>query len=360
MFKRGNGKLFYVLAALPILFTAAAIYFFLQPSTTTIEVNDNTSIIETSYDYQATITPNVLYPNGGTVDIGEKIFKKITSAIPFNLKSTISSERIVMAKGTHEVELIIKADELWERIFPLEQKQEFEQKGTELSVMDHTYKIDLEQVKSFILQVEDETGIRPNQYTLEILPNIQGTINDSGVEKAFQLQDRLIFQFSFEEILLASEKSFTTMTSFTSSQVMANTFHFFGQELPFILLRIICTLLSVFSLLLILFVIKSRKTGRRIPILSETEIINKKYSSRIISVSQKINIVQKSIFILDSFKSVIKIADEKELPIFSSKDHKEESTVYFIVDGDYLYTYETNKMTETEKKSRNDKAYARG
>jgi hypothetical protein len=346
-----------------IFSTGFTIYTFLQPTATTSQVNDNTSQIETGYDYQAEITPNILYPNGGTVDVGNTIFKKITSAIPVTLKSTMLSERQVTVTGTHEVQLLIKAGEIWERVFPLGHKQAFEQSGTEISILDHTYKIDLEQIDSFIRQVEQETGIAPTQYTLEVLPNIQGTINDIGVEKGFQIQDRLIFQYSFDEISLASEENFASMITFTSSQVISKKFNVLGQEIPLSYLRIISTLLSVLLLLITIYEHKSSKANSMTINKSEIEIINKKFANRIISVSQKINIAQKSIFVLDSFKSIIKIADEKELPIFLNKDQKEEIAIYFIVDGEYLYTYETSQMgnvSETEKLTGSDKAYARG
>ena len=53
---------------------------------------------------------------------------------------------------------------------------------------------------------------------------------------------------------------------------------------------------------------------------------------------------EKSIISLTSFKSILKIADEKELPIFFHKIHHDGRAVYFIVDGDYLYNYETLKI----------------
>ncbi|QBP41864.1 DUF5305 family protein [Paenisporosarcina antarctica] len=71
---------------------------------------------------------------------------------------------------------------------------------------------------------------------------------------------------------------------------------------------------------------------------SEHQIINnKKYGSRIIPVSQKINSAQKSMITLFSIESAIKIADEKELPVFFSRVQQDEKALYFIIDGDYLY-----------------------
>lgn len=354
--KRYHKSLSKIFAILLILSTILAIYTFMQTATTTIQVNDNTSLIETGYDYQAEIRPNVLFPDGGTVDAGNTIFKKITTAIPFNIKSIIHSDKEVTAKGTHEVQLLIKAGDLWERKFPLEEKQTFEQKGTEISVMDQNYKIDLEQVKTFITRVQDETGINPGQYTLEVLPNTKGTINDAGVEKTFEMQDRLIFQYSYEEILLASEKNFTTMIPFTSSEATAKNFKILGFLMPLNFVRIGSAAFTIFLLLIFIYLQKNSKAN---PIKSdalEMEKINKRYANRIIPVSQKIIIANKSIVVLDSFKSIVKISDEKELPIFLEK----EKSIYYIVDGDYLYTYEASKMQETEKKASSDKVYARG
>jgi hypothetical protein len=358
--KRNNKKFYKIIVILLVVSTALTIYTFLQPATTAIQVNDNTAQIKTGFNYKAEITPNILYPNGGSVDVGNTIFKKITVAIPFDLKSKIYSKREVTAFGTYEVQLLIKAGDLWEKKFSLGQKQSFEQSGTEISIIEDTYKIDLEQVKTFINQVEQETGIHPSQYTLEVLPNIEGTIHDAGVEKIFQIQDRLVFQYSMEEILLASEKNYTSMITFASSHVKTKIFTVFSQHLPLSFVRISSLLFSIFLLATYIYVYKNQKVNSTITNKSEVEIINKRYANRIIPVSQKINIVQKSIFVLDSFKSVMKIADEKELPIFFSQDHKEENSVYFLVDGDYLYTYEMGKTADTEKRASSGNAYARG
>lgn len=363
MLKRNHDKRFKAFVILLVLSAAASIYFFLQPAASTVQVNDNQSQMETRYDYKAEMMPNILYPDGGTVEAGNTIFNKISVSIPFNLTSTIQSQKQVSAKGTHEVQLLIKAENFWERTFPLEEKQAFEQTGTDISIIDQPYKIDLEQVKSFILRVEEETGIRPAQYTLEIMPNIQGTILDSGAEKPFQLQDKLVFQYSFEEIVLASEKEFTSTTASTSSQVIPNTLHVIGMDISISFLRVSSLIFSILLLASIIYLYKNSRIHPSAAYTSEIDSINKRYSNRIIPVSQKINIVQKSIFVLDSFQSILKIADDKELPIFFSKDQKEDTGVYFIVDGNYLYTYDVNKMNElhdAENEVRSDKVYAKG
>lgn len=361
LLKGKNIKYIFILVTLLILSTTITILSISRPATTTNQIDGNTTQMETSYDYKATITPNILYPNGGTVKVGTTIFKKITTAIPVTMKSVIHSQNQVIAKGTHETKLVIKAGDIWERTFPLEQKQTFEQKGTEIAVLASTYKIDLEKIQPFITQVENETGIQPAQYTLEVVPNILGTIRYAGKERDFQVQDKLVFQYSNEDIILASGKSFTSTMPFTKAQITTNTFNLFGLTLPLNPVRIISTLLSILFLITIIFAYRNGKTNYKAPIASQMERINKKYGNRIIPVSQKINIAQKSIITLDSFKSVIKIADERELPVLFYKDKHQEIGIYFIIDGDYLYSYETSKtdyMAVNGDKSGSDIVYA--
>ncbi|MCL6572506.1 MAG: DUF5305 domain-containing protein [Bacillus sp. (in: Bacteria)] len=361
--ERNNQKAIIILVPVLMIAVAIAIYSISQPSITPNQTNDNTAQIETSYDYKAMVIPNILYPNGGTVEAGDTIFKKITNEIPVHIKSTITPSLQVSASGTYDILLSIQAGDLWERTFPLQQKQEFKLTGTELSIIDHTYKIELEKIHAFITQVEDETGIRSDQYTIAVVPTIQGMILYDGIETTIHAQDKLAFQYSDEEIKLASEKVFTSNIPFTTAQTMENTFKLFGITLPLSSVRLISTLLSVLLLLAVIFFSKNWSTNRELSAASQVERINKKYRSRIIPVSQKINITQKSIFTLDSFTSIIKIADEKELPIFFNKDHQDMSAVYFIVDGDYLYSYETSKIDfvpDSKKGAESENVYAKG
>jgi hypothetical protein len=218
-------------------------------------------------------------------------------------------------------------------------------------------------VKTFIEQVEEETGISPEQYSIEIVPNILGTINYEGKERDFRLEDRLAFQYTYNEITLASEKTFSSETPFISSEVITNSFTVFGVSMPLILVRTISTLIACILLIVLIYTNKNLLLNRNKPIRSQVDKINKKYGNRIITVSQKLNIDQKSIITLSSFTSILKVADEKELPIFCHKIHEDGSAVYFIVDGDYVYNYETIKSTlihGTEKGIISDNAYANG
>ena len=362
-FKVNNKKIVFVLVVLLIISIPISVYSLLKPLSVSSQVSDNTSRIETIFDYKATIKPNILYPNGGIVEVGDTIFGKITTSIPVNLSSTINSKNEVIAKGSHEIQLVVKAGEFWERTFPLAQKQTFEQKGKQISIIDSTFNINLEEVNTFIAKVEEETGISPNQYAIEVVPNILGTINYEGKERVFQLEENLAFQYSFDEITLASEKTFSSETPFISSEVITNTFTVFGVSMPLILVRTISTIIAFILLIVLIFTNKNLLLNRNKPIRSQVDKINKKYGNRIITVSQKLNIDLKLVITLSSFTSILKVADEKELPIFCHKIHEDGTALYFIVDGDYVYNYETiksNLIHSTDKGIISDNAYANG
>ncbi|WP_438315325.1 DUF5305 family protein [Sporosarcina sp. FA9] len=359
LFKGNTKKRIVILAPLLLIFAAIAVYSMFTPLLTSNETVVNSVQIGTSYEYKAVITPNILYPNGGTVDAGDTIFKKITTAIPLDIKSTIVADQEVVAKGTYEVELLIKANDLWERSFPLDEKRSFDLKGTELSIIDGTFTIDLNKMNRFITQVEEETGIKPSQYVFEVTPNIIGEIQFGGQEKNIDLGDKLIFDYMYDELVLSSEKAFTSVNTFSSVETISNAF--FG--LPIEQTRIVSTIISILLLLFILITIKNVTPIRNKSTALQSDKINKKYSNRIIQVSQKVSDAQKTIISMYSFKSILKIADEKELPIFCHKMYGDGNAVYFIVDGDYVYDYETVKSTvttSTEKVSGSEKAYADG
>jgi len=70
-------------------------------------------------------------------------------------------------------------------------------------------------------------------------------------------------------------------------------------------------------------------------------MINKKHGKRIIIVTQDMRGAQRSIIMLNSFKSILQLADEKKLPIFLNKNPEEGRPVFFIVEDDYVYSYES-------------------
>src|SRR5690606_19738106 len=216
---------------------------------------------------------NVLNPAGGTVPVGETIVKKITTAIPIEIKTTITSTEKVLVEGEHEVQLTVVAEDLWEKTFPLEHKQSFQQTGMTVSPIASNYTIDLNKINAFIIQAEEETGITPSKYSLIVSPTIKGTISFDGIQRDIQTQENLIFHYLFDSIVLASEKDFTSIVQFGSSETVAATLNFLGIAVPVTALRVLSTVMTLVLLLLWILlnnIIKPRKRK------SQIDLINKK------------------------------------------------------------------------------------
>ncbi|WOV88111.1 DUF5305 family protein [Sporosarcina oncorhynchi] len=322
------------------------IYSFTKPVTVTMEENSNQAKLETNYTYEATVTPNVLYPAGGTIQAGESMIKKITTAIPVTMNTKIVSEKEVAIHGTHRVEMTVIAEDLWEKTFPLEEQQTFNTKGSTIDIIDGKYIIDLVKISNFLTQVEDETGISSSKYTVEIQPNVSGTISYGGQEMPIEMTDKLVFQYTFDSIVLMSEKGFTSSLAFGTSEAIVNMVSLFGLLLPIGLVRTVSSILALLILSLLVYLNKNvvnRNNGRK---PTEMELIHKKYGKRIIAVVNHENRQDKSVITLTAFTSVLAISDEKELPIFFCEITEQNRGIYFLIDGTSCYEYELQSVRE--------------
>ena len=81
-------------------------------------------------------------------------------------------------------------------------------------------------------------------------------------------------------------------------------------------IRIISTLLFILLILVILFSFAYLDSGPVKAVTSEGEMIKKKYGSQVIQISQQIDTTGKTIVRFAAFKSLLKIGNEIEQPIF--------------------------------------------
>lgn len=335
--KKNNKKLFISLLSIFIVIGGLSIYSWIIPRVSPSA--DSAPRIETTYAYQAVVTPNVLHPEGGMVEVGDTLYKKITTAIPLEVTSVIRAEEEVLAKGTYDVQLLIKAEGNWERTFTLQSEQDFEEKGTAIAVIDGAYEIDLAQVEAFISQVENETGVRQSQYELEIVPTIQGELQSSGKVTEIDISDKLLFNYVAEEIKLASEKVYSTAVLPAESQTVTTSFSVLGYPFSLLLVRVCSTFLSLLLLVAILFSLVYLDEGPVNAVTSEAERLTKKYGRRVIPISTQIDVEGKTIVPFASFTSMLKIADEIEQPIFVYEKGNEHGQMYLVVDVLCVYTY---------------------
>src|SRR5690606_26115188 len=115
--------------------------------------------------------------------------------------------------------------------FTIHSKEKLEREGKNISLFDISSQIDLDKVEAFIQQVEKETGVKHLQYELEVVPTIQGVVEYSGKVFDIDVQDKLTFNYLSDEIILASEKNFSTAIQPNDGVTAVSSVGLFGQTL---------------------------------------------------------------------------------------------------------------------------------
>lgn len=308
-----------------------------------VETKISNSISQnTVFDYKATVTPNTLYPDGGTIEPGKSIFTNITSSIPVNIQTSIQSDNPIEADGTKQVILSISSGDLWEKEFPLKAAEPFSLTGKDLSIVDGEYIIDLEKVSSFIETVESETKISNSSYILSIKPKFDGFITYRDNQHEFKNDALLSFEYTKEKITLIDENGleYVNSSNVEDNIVTDNRFQMLGIDAPLEIVRWTATILSVLLLIVLSMIYSFKKTSSA---SLEAESINKKFKSRIINVSDELDLSRKTEIPLTAFKDLIQISDERELPVF--KQETKSSLHYFVLENDFCFIYKV-KLAE--------------
>ncbi|MBB4823355.1 hypothetical protein HNO89_000575 [Sporosarcina luteola] len=339
-----------------LLFTfGIALFCFLLPANLSEKDPENTVSLSAHFDYKATTAPNALHPSGGTVPVGETMIKKITTGIPVDWTISLTAADEVRAVGTYEAVVAIKAESLWEKEFPLVKKTSFEKVGTSLVLLEEKSTVDLEKLNAFITQVEEETGISPSKYSIEIIPRLDGFIQSAGVERDMPHQEPLIFQYGFDSITLASDKTSTLDIEFGGTPSIPNAVNLGALSISIQSARLISVLLFLITLATLLAMNRPIWVKRK---RAPNDVITKKYGSRLIEIDPRQGEwMDLPVLHLTSMKSLIRIADEKELPIFFYKQQEEKGT-YFILDGHFHYKYEIVETNSAINNREWVKAYA--
>jgi uncharacterized membrane protein len=319
----------------------------LQPANQNLTTVENTLQQKTEFSYMANVQPSKLYPEGGLVEPDSIIFEKVTKDIPTTIHTSITSVKNIEVEGTFQPTLTIEAGEFWKKELPLGEKQSFQYKGNEQNIVDGTYSINLNEIKDLIETVEEEINVSPDNYLLKVNPNISGNIRYDGNEISVNEGGELIFEYGYNKITLVSEQEFITEIPFENQKAIENTYTILGLTGSLLTVRVLSIISSIILILLLIYrfvMVKENKKART----SEAEKLDQKYASRLVTVTKKIEIVNKSFLILESFDALLQVSDEKELPIFRYEDSNKEEVVYFIIDVDYIFSFEANNKVDTE------------
>ncbi|WP_417898738.1 DUF5305 family protein [Bacillus haimaensis] len=325
-------------------------YVFMATKEDPLVSAENRLAHSTSYSYKAVVKESQLFPDGGTITPGTVIFENVTTEIPLEINSILTSEDPVTFTGTYHPTLTIVADNYWSKEIPLTEEKSFELEGNSLHLFDkEIYSIDVNQVRSLITSIEEETGVRAENYSIKFSPNIQGSVLYNGMERKLDNNiHELQFNYSYYKFELSGNTEHSSEVVFEGDMISSHSLTILGLPISNSMIKgILVISVILFGVLLFTNLLNIRAYQQSC--LSEVEKIQKKHGRRLIPVAKKTDLMNKSSLLLDSFDSLLLVADEKELPIFHYYDRNKSNNIYFIIDAYYLYSFEASDKSDYKK-----------
>jgi signal peptidase I len=294
----------YIAGFLVLVFLALTIFSFTQPLTRS---SGNTPYQQTGdFVYSATGTAGVY--DTALVRPGEPIFPKLTCFMNVGFTYNLTGSGLGQVNGSQQMfARVSDAQSGWQRTIPMSQTTAFG--GSSYFA---TSTLDLCQVQSLVSLVEQETGLHPNTYTLEIITHVEfaGSLAGNAVSDTFD--PTLVFKFDKAHFYLAPAAGQVDPLHSTKAGIagnpnpQANTLSVGGLNLDIRMLRVICLLGLSFSVLglsligILFYNIASPDQEARIRL---------KYGALLVDIFERDLELAASIININSMEDLVKLAE---------------------------------------------------
>lgn len=272
----------YFAGFLALFFLGLTIFLFTRPLT---RATGNIPYQQEGYFfYSATGTPGVY--DTDLVRSGEPVFPKLTCFLNIGFTYNLLADQLQAASGTYELYARVSDRQSgWQRTIPLNPQTVFSG-NTYFSVAT----LDLCQVESMTNLVEQETGLHPNTYSLEIISHVELTGNIAGNQISDNFDPSLVFEFDKVHFYLDIKDAQTDPLHSIkqglagSSALQANIFPIFGLNLTVQSARLISLICLGFSLigLIVMGIYVYKKAGD-----SQDMLIRLKYGAMLVDINEQ-------------------------------------------------------------------------
>lgn len=333
----------YTLGLLTLAFLTLTILSFSKSTTRTA---DNIQYDQTGVYYYSASGPPGIYDTE-VLHSGEPIFPKLTCSINIGYSYNITGE-LQEVSGTQQLNAQISDEQSgWQRTIPLKPSTAFS--GNSYST---TAPLDLCQIQALVNAVEQETGFRPNTYTLTVTSQLAVAAKASGQELYDSFESDLIFKFDKVHFYLADANGETDPLQSTksgliaSSGTQANTFRFLGFDLNVLGIRVLGVgglILSLLSLLILGWYILG------ISQRSQEALIRMKYGSILMEVYDRGFENMTSIIDVATIDDLAKLAERQNTMIMHTT---RDFLHYYLVQSNgatYRYVSSENRNREVSR-----------
>ncbi len=218
----------YLFGFCALIFLGLAVFAFIRPSTRPADTIKYQQ--ESHFSYSATGTP-VLY-DSNVVQSGEPVFPKLACFLNVDFTYRVSGDQLQGISGAYQlVARVLDEQSGWQRTIPINQPTAFSG-----NTFTSASTVDLCQVIALVNTLEQETGLRANTYTLEIIPQVKMTANAAGTQIADSFDPKLVFRFDEVHFFLSTSKgqddplNFSQPSSAQNLNTVASTISILGWE----------------------------------------------------------------------------------------------------------------------------------
>ncbi|NLV99812.1 MAG: DUF5305 domain-containing protein [Clostridiales bacterium] len=328
-----------------VLFSAIAFRTFTSPEHVNMVTYMNNIQQKTDYSYKIDVIPSSLYPYGGTITPEHRIFTKITENLIVSISSMIRAEKPVLVEGSYKIIIKLVAEDLWEKEYNIIiSNQKINIEGTEISLINDAVRIPIHDILEYTQIMEQELGYSSDRYLISINPIIEGTIKAGNKSNPIASPPELTFSLTSRDISLIGEKSFVNDNPVQETEVLVSDYNFMGFSIPLSIARLVSFILTLGPLTYIsLYTVNALRNQKEN--IYESVAIDLKYKNRLINLKRSFDYSDKYILIVDDFKSLVRIADEKELPILRF-EASAVSVNYFVINGQCIYSYQCDNTSQ--------------
>lgn len=294
----------YLCSFLFLLFLGLSIFAFIRPLTRPADKIPYQQ--ESQFSYSATGTP-IIY-DGELVHSGEPIFPRLTCFLDIGYSYAITGPQLQGISGSYQlIARVMDEESGWQRTIPMNERTAFN--GNSFLA---TSTLDLCQIVSLVNTLKQETGLRANTYTLEIVPQTVITAQAEGNQIRDSFEPALVFQFDEVHFSLSTLKGqddplhMSKLSSADNFNLEPNVLSIMSWKLPIGSIRLFALLGLIASSGVLAFIgWHIFRTARQ----NQEELIRLRYGSLLVNVYER-DLMPASAFIdVTAIEELAKLAE---------------------------------------------------
>ena len=196
---RGSqADLLFLLATLGVASLLLGFFAFTRPLTRTA-FDDVKYQQSGSFSYAAAAPPGIY--EGNAAKTGQPIFRRLISRVNVTFDYRLQAEQAESLEGTSRLTAVLSGNNGWRSAVELQGESAFRGSSAHLQGT-----LDLPRLQAILDDLQQQTGVRPSQYTLAIVPSIaiSGTLSGQPLRDTFSPQ--LVFALDELQMQLAAQQ----------------------------------------------------------------------------------------------------------------------------------------------------------